>query len=73
MKRVSSKAILRSNRWKHYAHVLEIRAFEPPMGGSSPLEREANRTAFRAQYISDFQGWGDEFGEAEEIRKLPQA
>lgn len=38
----------RSNHWKHYAHVLELRAFN----------RQIERDAFRAQYIHDFEGWG---------------
>ena len=50
-----SKTILRFNRWKHYAHVLEIRAVEYGVKGEQ-------RDAFRAKYINDFQEWGSEYG-----------
>lgn len=44
------KANRRSNHWKHYAHVLELRAFHG--------ESEHTRDAFRSKYIHDFTGWG---------------
>jgi hypothetical protein len=40
----------RSRKWKHYAHILEIRTF-----GLTDA-----RTAFRSRYVPDFQGWGSD-------------
>lgn len=56
-----TQKIRRSNHWKHYAHILEIRAFE----------RQIERDAFRSQYIHDFEGWG-KHGEASEFEPAPR-
>lgn len=66
LRQAGSRAILRSNRWKHYAHHLEIELFETE-------NAELNRDEFRAQYIPDFQGWGNEYVEAQELRSVPGA
>lgn len=58
----------RSRHWKHYAHVLEIKAFEHPMSTLSAEKTRGLRDGFRARYITDFQGWGDENGKRAEVQ-----
>lgn len=56
-----SRTSLRFKRWKHYAHILEIRATAHGVKGAA-------RDAIRSQYIHDFDGWGETYGQASELQ-----